>query len=161
MWSFYNSICHHYSYVIMGAMASGITSVSIVYTTVCSGAVQRKHQKLRVTGSCEGNSLVNSPHKGPVKRKMFPFDDVIMWRNDWVWPSYAMWLVRSGSSLAQPMACFVTARKPLLDSMMTSSNGNIFRVTGHLCGEFAGARWIPHTKASDAGLWCFLWSASE
>ena len=29
------------------------------------------------------------------------------------------------------------------DSMMTSSNGNIFRVTGHLCGEFTGPRWIP------------------
>ena len=46
-------------------------------------------------------------------------------------------------------------------SMMTSSNGNIFRVTGHLCGEFTGPRWIPHTKASDAELWCLLWSASE
>ena len=40
--------------------------------------------------------------------------------------------------------------------MITSSNGNIFRVTGHLCGEFTGPRWIPHTKASDAELWCFL-----
>ena len=46
-------------------------------------------------------------------------------------------------------------------SMMTSSNGNIFRVTGHLCGEFTGPRWIPHTKASDTELWCCLWSASE
>ena len=43
--------------------------------------------------------------------------------------------------------------------MMTSPNGNIFRVTGHLCGEFTGPRWIPHTKASGAELWCFLWSA--
>ena len=34
-------------------------------------------------------------------------------------------------------------------TMMTSSNGNIFRVTGHLCGEFTGPRWIPRTKASD------------
>ena len=46
-------------------------------------------------------------------------------------------------------------------NMMTSSNGNIFRVTGHLCGEFTGPRWIPHTKASVTELWCFLWSASE
>ena len=38
--------------------------------------------------------------------------------------------------------------------MMTSSNGNFFHVTGHLCGEFTGLRWIPHTKASDAVLWC-------
>ena len=29
-------------------------------------------------------------------------------------------------------------------SMMTSSNGNIFRVTGHFCGEFTGHMWIPH-----------------
>ena len=34
-------------------------------------------------------------------------------------------------------------------SMMTSSNGNIFRVTGPLFGEFTGHRWIPLTKASD------------
>ena len=43
--------------------------------------------------------------------------------------------------------------------MMTSSNGNIFRVTGPLCGEFAGHRWIPLTKASDAEIGCFVWSA--
>ena len=36
--------------------------------------------------------------------------------------------------------------------MMKPSNGNIFRVTGPLCGEFTGDRWIPLTKASDAEL---------
>ena len=41
-------------------------------------------------------------------------------------------------------------------AMMTSSNGNIYRVTGHLCGKFTGPRWIPHTKARDAELWCFF-----
>ena len=46
-------------------------------------------------------------------------------------------------------------------TMMTSSNGNIFRGTGPLCGEFTGPRWIPHTKAGDAELWCFLWSGPE
>ena len=45
--------------------------------------------------------------------------------------------------------------------MMTSSNGNIFRITGPLCGEFTGHRWIPITKASDVELWCFLWSSPE
>ena len=48
---------------------------------------------------------------------------------------------------------------PLL--MVTSSNGSSLRVTGLLCVEFTGHRWIPHTKTSDAELWCFLWSASE
>ena len=38
---------------------------------------------------------------------------------------------------------------------MTSSNGNIFCVIGHLCREFIGSRWFPRTKASDAELWCF------
>ena len=40
----------------------------------------KKTSKIRVTGLCEGNQRgpVNSPHKGPVTRKMFPFDDVIM-----------------------------------------------------------------------------------
>ena len=46
-------------------------------------------------------------------------------------------------------------------SMMTSSNGNIFHVTGPLCGEFTGQRWILRTKASDAELWCFLWYGPE
>ena len=44
----------------------------------------KKTLKLRVTGLCVGNSPgpVNSPHKGPVTRKMFPFDDVIMWHHN-------------------------------------------------------------------------------
>ena len=44
------------------------------------GRRSKKTSKLRVTGLCAGNSPgpVNSPHKGPVTRKMFPFDDVIM-----------------------------------------------------------------------------------
>ena len=41
----------------------------------------------------------------------------------------------------------------------TSSNRNIFRVTGHLCGEFSGHWWIPCPKAGDAELKGFLWSA--
>ena len=45
--------------------------------------------------------------------------------------------------------------------MMTSPNGQIFCVTGPFCGKFADHRWISLTKASDAALWCFLWSASE
>ena len=46
-----------------------------------------------------------------------------------------------------------------INFMMTSSNGNIFRVTRPLCGEFTGHRWIPLTKANDEGLWCFIWPA--
>ena len=53
------------------------------------------------------------------------------------------------------------SRWPSVSFMMTSSHGTIFRVTGFLCGEFTGHRWIPLTTASDTELWCFLWSAPE
>ena len=43
--------------------------------------------------------------------------------------------------------------------LMTSSNGNIFRVTGPLCGEFTHYRWIALINASDAKLWCVRWTA--
>ena len=69
----------HYSDVIMGAMASQITSLTIVYSTVYSGADQRKHQcsaSLAFVGGIH-RWPVNSPHKWPVTRKMFLFDDVI------------------------------------------------------------------------------------
>ena len=46
-------------------------------------------------------------------------------------------------------------------TMMTSSNENMFYVTCPLWAESTGHRWIPHTKASDMGLRCFLWSAPE
>ena len=54
-----------------------ITGVSMVCSTICSGADQRK---LRVTSLCEGNPSVigGFPHKGPVTLKMFPFDYIIM-----------------------------------------------------------------------------------
>ena len=70
----------HYCGVIMGAMASQITSLTIVYSTVYSGADQRKHQSSASLAFVRGihRWLVNSPHKWPVTRKMFPFDNVIM-----------------------------------------------------------------------------------
>ena len=70
----------HNNDVIMSTMASQITSLTIVYSTVYSGADQRKHQNSASLAFVRGIHRwpVNSPHKGPVTRKMFPFDDVIM-----------------------------------------------------------------------------------
>ena len=70
----------HYDDVIMGAMASQITSIAIVYSTVYLGADQSKHQSSASLAFVWGihRGPVNSPHKWPVTRKMFPFDDVIM-----------------------------------------------------------------------------------
>ena len=66
----------HYSDFIMGAMVSRITSLTIVYSTVYSGANERKHQSSASLAIVRG--VHRWPDKGPVTRKMFPFDDVIM-----------------------------------------------------------------------------------
>ena len=72
--------CYHYDDVIMGTIASQITSHTIVYSTVYSGADQSKHQSSASLAFVWGihRGPVNSPHKWPVTRKMFPFADVIM-----------------------------------------------------------------------------------
>ena len=64
----------------MGAIASLITSLTIVYSTVYSDADQRKHQSSASLAFVWGihRGPVNYPHKWPVTRKMFPFDDGIM-----------------------------------------------------------------------------------
>ena len=64
----------------MGKMASQINSLTIVYSTVNLSADLRKHQSFAPLGFMQGIHWgpVNSPHKGPLTRKMFPFDDVIM-----------------------------------------------------------------------------------
>ena len=67
-----------------------------------------------------------------------------------VWPVSAANMIFSSNTFLSRLAI-----------MMTLSNGNLFRVAGHLCGEFTGQRWISRTKASDAELLAFLWSALE
>ena len=73
---------YHNCDVIMGAMASQITSLTIVYSTVYSDADQRKHKISVSLAFVRGIHRwpVNSPRKWPVTRKMFPFDDVIIYR---------------------------------------------------------------------------------
>ena len=66
----------YYSDVRMSEMATQITSVSIISSTVCSGAHQSSASLAFVRGI--HRSPVDSPHKEPVTRKTFPFDDVIM-----------------------------------------------------------------------------------
>ena len=74
----------HYHDAIMGAIASQITSLTIVYSIVYSDVDQRKHQSFASLAFVWGIHRwpVNSPHKWPVTRKRFPFDDVIM-NQDW------------------------------------------------------------------------------
>ena len=84
---------YHYRDVIMGTMASQITSLIIVYSTIYSGADQRKHQSWASLAFVQGIHWwpVNSQHKWPVTWKMFPFDDVIIYKmvpvHGYWWPS--------------------------------------------------------------------------
>ena len=63
----------------MGKMASQINSLTIAYSTIYLGADQRKHQSFASLAYVRGIHLWpgNSPHKGSVTQKMFPFDDDI------------------------------------------------------------------------------------
>ena len=80
----------HYNEVIISAMVSQITSPSIFHLTVYSSTNGRKHQKSTSLAFVRGihGWLVNSPHKRPVTRKMFPFDGVII-----SWPKCATIMV--------------------------------------------------------------------
>ena len=64
----------------MGAIASQITNLRIVFSNVYSDADQRKHQSSASQAFVRGIHRwpVNSPHKWPVTQKMFPFDDIKM-----------------------------------------------------------------------------------
>ena len=93
----------YYTDVIMDAMASQINSVSIVYSTVCSGQDQRKHKKSASLAFVRRIHRwpVNSPHKVPVTRKMSPFYDVItkisrnlcdtLWYISYIWCHFLHW----------------------------------------------------------------------
>ena len=91
----------------MGAIASQITSLMVVYSTVYSDADERKHQRSASLAFVWGlhRGPVNSPHKWPITRKMFPFDDVIMTTNPFriiinpLKADDAMWRWGSGSPL--------------------------------------------------------------
>ena len=98
-----HSANHHYNDIIMGMMASQITSLMIVYSTIYSGTDQREHQSSMSLAFVRGIHRwpVNSLHKGPVTQKMFPFVDIIMhkvkhsfpkcrkicfqWSDAWIW----------------------------------------------------------------------------
>ena len=74
----------HYDDVIMTMLASQITSLTVVYSIVYSGVNQRKHQSSASLAFVREihRGPVNFPHKWPVTRKMFPFDDVSEWVSD-------------------------------------------------------------------------------
>ena len=100
VWSIYSILWLHYSDVIMNMMASRITSLTIIYSTLYSGADERKYQSSASLAFVWGIHLwpVNSPHKWSVTRKMFPFDDVIMC------DSLVLWQINKKRAMLKAMA---------------------------------------------------------
>ena len=92
----------HYNVVIMSSTASQITGLTIVCSTLYSSTDQRKHQSSASLAFVRGIHRwpVNSPHKGPVTRKMFPFDDVIMACQTLIADTLALYVARpSGATV--------------------------------------------------------------
>ena len=97
-----NIYANHQNDVMMSTMASQIISLAIVYSIICLGVYQRKHQSSASLAFVRGIQRwpVNSPHKWSVTRKLFPFDDVIMIRHPiclspfgllhWHWANYTV-----------------------------------------------------------------------
>ena len=120
----------------MRLMAFQITGIRLfVYQRI-----QTRHKYEWPSVKDNNRLLVSSPHKMLAMWKACLCNDVMI-RDLW-------------TSCCIPPRADVHAL-----CMMMSSNGNIFRVTAPLCGEFTGDLWIPRISASDMELWCFLWSA--
>ena len=98
----------------MGARASQITGLAIVYSTVYSDADQRKHQSSASLAFVRGihRGPLNSPHKWPVTRKMLPFDDIIM-----VWLTAAARAVRVVSLAMSQLHDFPRTNEVTLKNM--------------------------------------------
>ena len=134
----------------MSTMASQTTDISIVCSTVCSDTDESKHQSSAWLAFVRGihGWAVNSPHKGPVTRIIFPFDDVIMhWTNDergWVC-NPVMLLLLAGSSSHIPNALFkISALIAKFMGLAWDPPG----LTGPRCipcwpHESCWPRWIP------------------
>ena len=135
----------------MSAMASQITGASIIYSTVCSGTDQRKHQNSTSLAFVRGIQRwpVNSLHKGPVTRKMCPLDDVIIQSSvrlahlggestgdRWI-PLY------KGSIMRKAFPCPVVFMEDIF-GMMESLPFNIY---DGLFLSLSYNRWIPHLSA--------------
>ena len=121
----------------------------------------KKTSKLRVTGLCVGKSP--GPHKGPVTRKMFPFDDVIMKINPAMHTVALSILQVDGSYQPETtINLFMYSKSQLYYLLiMTSSIGNILVLLALCVGNSPVNGEFPFTKARDAELWLFLWSAPE
>ena len=147
----------YYSDVIMSGMVSQIAGVSIVYSTVCSDADQRKHQSSASLASVRGihRWSLKSAHKGSVTRKSFHL-------------MTSPWCRKNSREVLDPCMSMprLQQQSVIFGSLYSTAHDDVikwkhFPRNWPFVQGIHRSRWIPHTTVSDAELWCFLWSASE
>ena len=116
----------------MGAIASQITGLTIVYSTVYSYADQRKHHSSASLGFVWGihRGPVNSLHKWPATRKMFPFDDIIM--NHAMENTWSMWMHEK----LQKCKHWYLNPKKIINRLSGNGKGNAFKIGIPETGSF-------------------------
>ena len=130
----------HCSDVITSTMASQITGLTIVYSTAYSGVDQRKHQRSASLAFVRGIHRwpVNSPHRGPVTRKIFPYYDAIVAKLRW------HRLLKSS-----PTQWHMYHTPPILDLVMDHANTILFASPGQQqrcywpCFRGICQSWLP------------------
>ena len=153
----------------MRAMASQIANLKIVYSAVYLGADQRKYQRSASLAFVRGihQSPVNSLHKKPVTRKMFPFDDVIMENRELTWWQFSFVVANDNVGV-------MIWRPPMLrrqnwhhGSSLVSLSGSgekydvikwkIFALLFPCAGNPPVTDKFPSQRYSNAKLWCFFY----
>ena len=130
----------------MGAMASQITSLPIVYSTVYSG---RDHQSSASRAFVREiyQWALNSPHKRPVTRKKFPFDVVMMW---------CTWTKQSTTSIFRKLQriAFTGDVNFALNRPASQSTTQLDRVAGYAVdGITDNDKLCSHTATGDIHPW--------
>ena len=114
----------------------------------------KKTSKLRVTGLCVGNSPgpVNSPHKGPVTRKMFPFDDVIMSASALCERTISWYKTTTWPNIQQPIYC--KRHGPLTRYVkLQVAHAPGMPGTFSPAADFKGNRWLAIPACITARAW--------
>ena len=135
---------HHYSDLIMSAIGSEITGVLIICLIVCPGTDQRKQQSSALLAFVRGIHRwpVNSPHKGPVMREIFPFDDVIMIIFIMVFTVNVIFFFHEACLLQQ--ICYQHCASWLLMVWSFSTKASVAAVSMHPCKS--SCLWVKETQ---------------
>ena len=143
----------HYNDVLMSTMTSQITSHTIVHSNFYSGADQRKHQNSASLAFVKGIHRwpMNSPHKGQVTRKLFPFHDVIMikliYEHIYISNIIRVLFILPDMKEMNQFSVFVS-NLPRRYGCIARRHGHVFRMALHNEGDWRMETWQRARRAS-------------